>query len=264
MGKVRFGNDNFTAIIGYEDYVQGNLTICHVYYVEGLGHNLLSVEQFCDGDLEYNKTPNEILKGRKPNVQYFHVFGSLCYPTNDCDDLGKMRPKADIDNSAANTLYNEDTPSSSSIIVEDNDALQIVTSSEEQIEQEPSTLVLNSHSDGQIQKDNAELDGHTLMNIFRTPDFKEAESSSNYQDPSNMHEFHQKHRYTDKWTKSHPIEQVISDPSKPMTTRSKLHIDAELCMYALTVSLTEPKNIKEAMLDHSWIESMQDKLNQFK
>ncbi|GKC60823.1 integrase, catalytic region, zinc finger, CCHC-type containing protein [Tanacetum coccineum] len=40
------------AITGYGDYVQGNITICHVYYVEGLGHNLFSVEQFCDGDLE--------------------------------------------------------------------------------------------------------------------------------------------------------------------------------------------------------------------
>ncbi|GJY41204.1 retrovirus-related pol polyprotein from transposon TNT 1-94 [Tanacetum coccineum] len=45
----------------------------------------------------YNKTPYELIKGRKPNVQYFHVFGSLCYPTNDRDDLGKMKPKADID-----------------------------------------------------------------------------------------------------------------------------------------------------------------------
>ncbi|GJS63934.1 integrase, catalytic region, zinc finger, CCHC-type containing protein [Tanacetum coccineum] len=52
MGTVRFGNDHFTAITGYGDYVQGNLTICHVYYVEGLGHNLFSVGQFCDGDLE--------------------------------------------------------------------------------------------------------------------------------------------------------------------------------------------------------------------
>ncbi|GJR25669.1 integrase, catalytic region, zinc finger, CCHC-type containing protein [Tanacetum coccineum] len=52
MGTVRFENDHFTTIIGYGDYVQGNLTICHVYYVEGLGHNLFSVRQFCDGDLE--------------------------------------------------------------------------------------------------------------------------------------------------------------------------------------------------------------------
>ncbi|GKE42987.1 hypothetical protein Tco_1470271 [Tanacetum coccineum] len=52
MGTVRFGNDNFAAITGYGDYIQGNITICHVYYVEGLGHNLFSVGQFCDGDLE--------------------------------------------------------------------------------------------------------------------------------------------------------------------------------------------------------------------
>ncbi|GJV14606.1 retrovirus-related pol polyprotein from transposon TNT 1-94 [Tanacetum coccineum] len=51
-GTVGFGNDNFAAIIGYGDYIQGNITICHVYYVEGLGHNLFSVGQFCDGDLE--------------------------------------------------------------------------------------------------------------------------------------------------------------------------------------------------------------------
>ncbi|GJY19581.1 retrovirus-related pol polyprotein from transposon TNT 1-94 [Tanacetum coccineum] len=44
----------------------------------------------------HNKTPYELLHGRKPNDEYFHVFGSLCYPTNDRDDLGKMKPKADI------------------------------------------------------------------------------------------------------------------------------------------------------------------------
>ncbi|GKE39405.1 integrase, catalytic region, zinc finger, CCHC-type containing protein, partial [Tanacetum coccineum] len=52
MGTIRFGNDNFAAITGYGDYMHGHITICHVYYVEGLGHNLFSVGQFCDGDLE--------------------------------------------------------------------------------------------------------------------------------------------------------------------------------------------------------------------
>ncbi|GJX63543.1 retrovirus-related pol polyprotein from transposon TNT 1-94 [Tanacetum coccineum] len=47
-------------------------------------------------------------------------------------------------------------------------------------------------------------------------------------------------------------------------TRRRLYTDAKMCMYALTVSTIEPKNIKEAMLDHSWIEYMQDELNQFK
>ncbi|GKA36723.1 retrovirus-related pol polyprotein from transposon TNT 1-94 [Tanacetum coccineum] len=396
---VRFGNDNFTAITGYGDYVQGNLTICHVYYVEGLRHNLFSVGQFCGRDLEvafrsntcyvrnlegedlltgscdfnlytisisemaasslvcllfkydkdhlcsaceqgkskkaifppklipsttsklellhmdlcglmrtkdetpemiikfitqiqrnmkvqalkvrsdngtefkneklrsyyeklgimhqtsisrspqqngvverrnrtlvdaartmliflrlpeflwaeaistacftqnhslvhtrYNKTPYGLIKDRKPNVQYFHVFGSLCCLTNDHDDLGKMKPKADIgifvdysessrgtrsqlleflrfmsetpskedldnlfgplykeyyamrtpevsDNSVAYTLNNEDTPSSSSIIIKDHDAPHMVSSSEEPIAQEPTSPVFDNNSD---------------------------------------------------------------------------------------------------------------------
>nr|GEW31260.1 retrovirus-related Pol polyprotein from transposon TNT 1-94 [Tanacetum cinerariifolium] len=52
IGTVRFGNDHFGAIMGYGDYVIGDSVILGVYYVEGLGHNLFSVGQFCDSDLE--------------------------------------------------------------------------------------------------------------------------------------------------------------------------------------------------------------------
>ncbi|GKA29103.1 integrase, catalytic region, zinc finger, CCHC-type containing protein [Tanacetum coccineum] len=52
IGTVRFDNDNIAAITGYGDYTHGNITICPVYYVEVLGHNLFSVGQFFDGDLE--------------------------------------------------------------------------------------------------------------------------------------------------------------------------------------------------------------------
>ncbi|GJS50465.1 retrovirus-related pol polyprotein from transposon TNT 1-94 [Tanacetum coccineum] len=52
IGIVRFRNDHFGAIMGYGDYVIGDSVISRVYYVEGLGHNLFSVRQFCDSDLE--------------------------------------------------------------------------------------------------------------------------------------------------------------------------------------------------------------------
>nr|GEY34055.1 hypothetical protein [Tanacetum cinerariifolium] len=52
LGTVRFGNDQFAPILGYGDLVQGNVTINRVYYVEGLNHNLFSVGQFCDADLD--------------------------------------------------------------------------------------------------------------------------------------------------------------------------------------------------------------------
>ncbi|GKD37972.1 retrovirus-related pol polyprotein from transposon TNT 1-94 [Tanacetum coccineum] len=49
---VRFGNEHFGAIMGYGDYIIGDSVISRVYYVEGLGHNLFSIRQFCDSDLE--------------------------------------------------------------------------------------------------------------------------------------------------------------------------------------------------------------------
>ncbi|GJT71184.1 retrovirus-related pol polyprotein from transposon TNT 1-94 [Tanacetum coccineum] len=52
LGTVRFGNDHVAAILGYGDLQWGNILITRVYFVEGLGHNLFSVGQFCDLDLE--------------------------------------------------------------------------------------------------------------------------------------------------------------------------------------------------------------------
>ncbi|GJY66805.1 retrovirus-related pol polyprotein from transposon TNT 1-94 [Tanacetum coccineum] len=46
--------------------------------------------------LRYNKTPYELMHNKKPDLSYLHVFGSLFYPTNDSEDLGKLDPKADI------------------------------------------------------------------------------------------------------------------------------------------------------------------------
>nr|GEX92744.1 Gag-Pol polyprotein [Tanacetum cinerariifolium] len=52
LGMVKFGNDHVAKIMGYGDYKIMNVTISRVYFVEGLGHNLFSVGQFCDSDLE--------------------------------------------------------------------------------------------------------------------------------------------------------------------------------------------------------------------
>ncbi|GKB89449.1 retrovirus-related pol polyprotein from transposon TNT 1-94 [Tanacetum coccineum] len=51
IGTVKFGNNLFGAIMGYEDYMIGDSVISRVYYMEGLGHNLFSIGQFCDSDL---------------------------------------------------------------------------------------------------------------------------------------------------------------------------------------------------------------------
>nr|GEY32981.1 hypothetical protein [Tanacetum cinerariifolium] len=61
-------------------------------------------------------------------------------------------------------------------------------------------------------------------------------------------------------TKDHPLEQVIGNPSQSVRTRRQLELDGKMCMFALTVSRTKPKNIKEGMADSAWIESMQEEL----
>ncbi|GJY38543.1 ribonuclease H-like domain-containing protein [Tanacetum coccineum] len=65
-----------------------------------------------------------------------------------------------------------------------------------------------------------------------------------------------------RWTRDHPLEQVHGNPTMPVQTRRQLATDPEMCMFALTVSIVEPKNIKEAMADSAWIEAMQEELHQ--
>nr|GEX46685.1 reverse transcriptase domain-containing protein [Tanacetum cinerariifolium] len=65
------------------------------------------------------------------------------------------------------------------------------------------------------------------------------------------------------YTKDHPLEQVHGNPSRPVQTRRQLTTDPEMCMYALTMSTVEPKNIKESMVDSAWIEAMQEELYKF-
>nr|GEY69240.1 retrovirus-related Pol polyprotein from transposon TNT 1-94 [Tanacetum cinerariifolium] len=154
-GTVSFGNDHVAAIMGFGDLLWGNILITMVYFVEGLGHNLFLVGQFCDSDLEtlveaaktmlifsrvplflwaeaiatacytknrsiihcqFNKTPYELINGRKLNISFLHVFGALCYPKNDRKDIRKHGAKGDIRffigysaNSCAYRVYNRRT-----------------------------------------------------------------------------------------------------------------------------------------------------------
>nr|GFD41231.1 hypothetical protein [Tanacetum cinerariifolium] len=108
---------------------------------------------------------------------------------------------------------------------------------------------------------NAMFDGNTFVNPFANPSTSVVESSSSQNvGPSNMHTFYQPYPYEFQWTKDHPLEHVIGEPSQPVLTRNQLQSDGDMCMYELTVSTIEPKNVKEAMTDPAWIESMQEEL----
>ena len=68
----------------------------------------------------------------------------------------------------------------------------------------------------------------------------------------------QLHRVT-KWTRSHPLSQIIGDPSDAVKTRAS----ANTCLLTCLVSMIEPNKVSEALEDPFWIDAMQDELLQF-
>nr|GFA74918.1 hypothetical protein [Tanacetum cinerariifolium] len=110
---------------------------------------------------------------------------------------------------------------------------------------------------------NAVFEGDLFVNPFATPSTESAVSSTHYVDPSNMHNFYKPYQRDYQWTKDHPLEQFIGEPSRPVLKRNELKTNGDMCIYALTVNIMEPKSVKEAMTDPAWIESMQEELHQF-
>nr|GEZ37847.1 hypothetical protein [Tanacetum cinerariifolium] len=70
FGMVKFGNDHVAKIMGYGDYTIGNVTISRVYFVEGLGHNLFSVGQLYDSDMEASKTKSWLRHRRLSHLNF--------------------------------------------------------------------------------------------------------------------------------------------------------------------------------------------------
>nr|GFA45303.1 hypothetical protein [Tanacetum cinerariifolium] len=120
-----------------------------------------------------------------------------------------------------------------------------------------SFAVSSANAPNQRHQHTTPLNNHTtpaptydeFINIFCTPVQDRGETSSRHVDSSNMHNFYQQYPSEHRWTKDHPLEQVIRNPSQSVRTRRQLESDGEMCMFALTVSRTEPKTIKEAMAD---------------
>ncbi|GJQ99396.1 retrovirus-related pol polyprotein from transposon TNT 1-94 [Tanacetum coccineum] len=164
---------------------------------------------------------------------------------------------------APNQRKHKNTTSSTSItVVADIPPLNIQTTPET-TSQAPTITANENIIQAETNKEYAQLDEDKFINIFSTPVQERGETSSRYVDSSNMHTFYQRHPSEHRWTKDHPLEQVIGNPSQSIRTRRQLETDGEMCMFALTVSQTEPKNIKEAMADSAWIEAMQEELHQF-
>ncbi|GJU35876.1 retrovirus-related pol polyprotein from transposon TNT 1-94 [Tanacetum coccineum] len=210
----------------------------------------------------YNKTPYELLRGIRiitddpkmimetihvkfdeltamasehdclePELQRFNYHNSSANSMNtpskeDLDNLfgpmfedyfEKASSDTTINSAAQPTQVHEESSSTSSIFVDTHEAPPVVTTSDEQTS--PISL---TESDEFNQEDSAAFDGNTQFVLYNPLSNEEIESSSTALEPSNVQNFHQVQPSTHIWTKDHPLDQVIGDPSKPIMTRQWL------------------------------------------
>ncbi|GJX97425.1 retrovirus-related pol polyprotein from transposon TNT 1-94 [Tanacetum coccineum] len=79
----------------------------------------------------------------------------------------------------------------------------------------------------------------------------------------NVRQIHTSFEHLGRWTKDHPIANVIRDPSHSVSTRKQLETDAMWCYFDAFLTSVEPKNFKQAITEPSWIDAMQEEIHEF-
>ncbi|GJU14854.1 integrase, catalytic region, zinc finger, CCHC-type containing protein [Tanacetum coccineum] len=263
---------------------------------------------------------------RKPNLQYFRVFGSLCYPTNDYDDVGKLKAKADIGifvgyapTKKAYRIYNkrtrkiqetvhvafdELTEGLTSVQTSSGLAPQQMTSVPNSTELELTALQsgrsvstskrprTTSNANGfhlpqQLSSkgapavtdsllphqkplpDTSDSDDETLFdhvdsNVFDTHNAPETASEASSSNSVNIDVTpNNQLPHVQKWTQAHPLENIIGDKDRPVSTRKQLETDAMWCFFNEFLTHVEPKTYKQALEHSCWIEAMQEEIHEF-
>nr|GEY06076.1 retrovirus-related Pol polyprotein from transposon TNT 1-94 [Tanacetum cinerariifolium] len=95
------------------------------------------------------------------------------------------------------------------------------------------------------------------------PKVTSAQSSSTLSPQTIMQPDHQIPQHNSKWTKDHPLDNIIDQLSRLVSTRLQLHEQALFCYYGAFLTSVEPKTYKDALTQSCWIESMQEELNKF-
>nr|GEX61214.1 integrase, catalytic region, zinc finger, CCHC-type, peptidase aspartic, catalytic [Tanacetum cinerariifolium] len=336
LGTIKFRNDHAAKIMGYGDYKIGNVTILRVYFVEGLGHNLFSVGQFCDSDLEVafrqhtcfirnldgvdmltgsrgknlytlsltdmmasspicvkclrlkDEAPDFIIKflkmikvrlkvpvrhirtdnGTEFVNQTLHEYyeqvdisheTSVARPPqqNDVIERRKLQPKADIwifigyaPIKKAFRTYNRRTRRIVETIHVDFDELTVMASEQSSLgptlnEMTPTTISSDVEED--IHDIEVAHMGNDPLFGVPIPEVTSAQSSSTVSPHTIVQPDHQIPQHNSKWTKDHPLDNIIDQLSRPVSTRLQLYEQAFFCYYDAFLNSMEPKTYKDAL-----------------
>ncbi|GJY84928.1 retrotransposon protein, putative, unclassified [Tanacetum coccineum] len=230
--------------------------------------------------LRHGKTSYELLHDKPPDLSFFHVFGALCYPTNNSENLVKLQPKADIGifiayapTKKAFEIYNDCRPAL-------HDMTPVTISSRLVPNPPPSTpFVPPSRTDWdilfQLLFDKLltplpSVDHPAPKVIAPIADVVAPEPAASTGSPSSTIvdqdaplPNHQISEHNSKWTKDHPLENIIDELDRPVSTRLQLHEQALFYYYDDFLTVVEPKTYKDALTQSCRIEVIQEDLNEF-
>ncbi|GJV39982.1 retrovirus-related pol polyprotein from transposon TNT 1-94 [Tanacetum coccineum] len=229
----------------------------------------------------YNKTPYDLMQDKKPNLSFFDVFGSLCYPTNDHEDLGKFDAKAGIGifvgyapAKKAFRIYNRRTRIISETIHVTFD--ELTSMAFEQFSLGPGLyyMIPATSSTG--------LDSNPVSQQPCLPPIRD--------DWDHLFQIMFDEYYNPPTIVVYPVQEVaapraevladspmstsvdqdapsttnlIGDPSHSVSTRKQLETDAMWCYFDAFLTSVEPKNFKQSMTEPSWIDAMQEEIHEF-
>ncbi|GKC28291.1 integrase, catalytic region, zinc finger, CCHC-type containing protein [Tanacetum coccineum] len=284
------------------------------------------------------------MQDKKPNLSFFHIFCSLCYPTNDHEDLGKFDAKADIGifigyapakkmfriynrrtriiTETIHVMFDELTTMASKQFIsgpglqgmtpvtsgtgrgsnlvsqqpclppirDDWDWLfqpmfdeyfnppPIAVSPVQEAAAPRAKVLADSFVSTSIDQDAPSISIPSSQeheqSLIISQGFEESLKTPTFQDDplnespnedltsqgssSNIRKIHTPFEHLGRWTKDHPIANVIGDPSPSVSMRKQIETDAIWCYFNAFLTSVEPKNFKQAMTEPSWIDPMQE------
>nr|GEZ76992.1 retrovirus-related Pol polyprotein from transposon TNT 1-94 [Tanacetum cinerariifolium] len=182
-----------------------------------------------------------------------------------CEDLGKLQAKADIGifnryapKKKAYHIYNRRTQKIIETIHVDFDELTAMAS--EQLGSGPGlqSLTLATSSSVPVAAAPRAVDlADSPVSTLIDQDAPSTRSSSN------VRPIYTPFKSLSRWTKDHPIANVIGDPSRFVSTIKQLETDAMWCYFDAFLTSVKPKNFKQAMTEPSWINAMKEEIHKF-
>ncbi|GKD62871.1 retrovirus-related pol polyprotein from transposon TNT 1-94 [Tanacetum coccineum] len=245
--------------------------------------------------IRHIKTPYELLYDKLPDLSFFHVFGALCYPTNDSENLGRLQPKADIDfdeltamaskHSSSGLVLHEMTPATMSLGFMPNPppstlflppsrsdwdllfqplfdellnppssvdcpAPEVIGPIAKIVAPEPAASTGSPFSTTVDQDapslNVAHMNDDPFFGIPILENHSEASSSSDVI-PTVVQTAAPNSEHVTKWTKDHPLENIIGELERAVSTRLQLHEQALFCYYDAFLTSVKPKNYKDML-----------------